>query len=172
MKKFTHFMMAAALTLASFGMVACGDDDEKNNDNTTYEESSSFAFYHNGQKLEAGATIEAVPTTEEIRNDFANLQLVVENKTGETKQVCISMSKVEGPSSMNDVEVCFAEACRTFTCPFTSDPFTMEPGQASSNTITYDYTPSHITANTTYRLTVGEGSDLKNPQVVFIKHSI
>ena len=39
-------------------------------------------------------------------------------------------------------------------------------------TITYDYTPSHITANTTYRLTVGEGSDLKNPQVVFIKHSI
>ena len=47
----------------------------------------------------------------------------------------------------------------------------MEPGQASANKITYDYTPSAITEHTLYRLSVGEGSDMANAQVVFIEHA-
>lgn len=172
MKKITHFMMAAALTLATAGFVACGDKDNENSEgNTTYEESATFAIYYQGQKIAAGDTIQMVPTDAQVRNDFAQADIDVENKTANALQACISMTKVEGPSAQNEVEICFSGACRTFTCPFTSDPFTMEPGQASANRITYDYTPSAITEHTLYRLSVGEGSDMANAQVIFIEHA-
>lgn len=161
----------ATLMLGAFAtFAACGNDEKKDN-NQTYEESSTFALYVNGQRIEAGGTVEAVPTAEEVRNDFAHLDINVENKSGFAIPACISLSKVEGPATMDKVEICYNGACRQHTCPFTSDPFTMEAGLASANTITYDYTPSAITSTVIYRLTVGEGTSMANPQVLFIKHS-
>lgn len=162
--------MAAMLMLATVGFVACGDKDNGKDDTpTTYEESASFSFYYQGQKIAAGGTVEAVPTADQLRNDFANLDLVVENKTDATVQATIKANRTEGNGG-SEIELCFNGSCRQIPLGDVVN-LTLEPGQSNANIVTYDYTPSEITSTTVYRITVGKGENMDDPQVVFIKHT-
>lgn len=169
MKKFTHYFMAAMLTLASAGFMAC---EEENNNPTTYTESALFSFYYQGQKIAAGDTVEAIPTSEQIRIDFANMDLMIDNKTGAEVQVKLKAEKIEGPAAADHIELCFDGACREGNCPWITDLFTLVAGQGDANKVTYDYTPSAITQPIVYRLTVGKGGNMEEPQVIFIKHNV
>lgn len=160
----------AALMLGAFaGFAACGDDDEKDNP-TTYEESTMFAFHYDGQKLSAGATIDVTPSMQQQQNDFANLNFYVENKTDATVNAAIKAERIEGRGE-SQIELCFNGACRQINLGAVN-PFVLEAGVSEANVVTYDYWPSAITSTTVYRITVGEGSEMKNPQVVFLKHNI
>ena len=162
--------MAAVLTLATVGFVACGEKDNGKEDTpATYEESASFSFYYQGQKIAAGGTVEAVPTADELRNDFATLNLVVENKTDATVHAAIKANRIEGNGG-SDIELCFNGNCRQIHLGDVVD-ITLEPGQVAANTVTYDYTPSEISTTTVYRITVGKGENMEDPQVIFIKHT-
>lgn len=164
--------MSAMLMMASVSFVACGDKEKDKDEPTTYEESTTFAFYYGGQKIAAGGTVEAIPTEEQTRNDFAQMNLMIENKLDTEVGVKLNIVKVEGPSSADHIELCFDGSCRENTCPWTTDMFTLGVGQANSNIVTYDYMPSAITKTIIYRLTVGKGENMEDPQVIFIKHTI
>lgn len=169
MKKFTHFMMAAALALASFGMVACGDDDEKDNGNTTYEESASYAIYYEGQALKAGQTIVVSPTAAQIDLDDVEADLFMYNKTDNTLNTCFKVELVDGPASMNEAPVCYG-VCQSQQLPYTHEPISLAPGMDPKPIQVHVYMGLHEGAHTgTYRITVGEGTSLANPQVCNIK---
>ena len=168
MKKTFNLVMAAFLMMATVSLVSCGKEEENNDDPIT--QSTVFAFHYNGNTLEAGATVDLHPTMTETQNDFARATLVVENMTDAEVQACIKVECVEG-SGAHEIELCYDNNCRNVQVGKVSAPFTIYPGQPQANEIIYDYTPSTLNSTLVYKLTIGEGSKMKNPQVVFLKHA-
>ena len=166
MKKITHFMMAAAVMLASFSFVACGKDDEKEN---KYEESNSYAIYHEGHALAAGETITITPSEEQRQLMDVEADIYMYNKTENTLNTCFKVELAEGPESMkNEAPVCYG-VCQTQQLPYIHEPISLAPGLDSKPIQVHVYMDMHETHTGTYRITVGEGTSLANPQVCYIK---
>lgn len=158
----------AALMLGTFaGFVACGDDDEKEN---KYEESTSYAIYYDGRALAAGQTITVSPNAAQIELDDVEADIFMYNKTDNTLNTCFKVELVEGPASMKDeAPVCYG-VCQTQHLPYLHEPISLAPGMDSRPVQIHVYMGLHEGAHTgTYRVTVGEGESLANPQVCNIK---
>ena len=166
MNKIVRLLTAAALVAGSLCAFGCSKDDEKEEQPVT--PSTVFAFHYDGATIAANDTVVMSPT---VSSDLGRADFIVENKTEATVQACLKMECVEGRVS-DRVELCYNENCREVPLGTVTDPFPIESGMTQANTITYDYNPSTITSTTVYRLTIGEGSEMKNPQVIFIKHTI
>ena len=87
MKKTFKMMMAAVMTMAMVGFVACKKDDDKKTDEPeqqTYEESTTFEILYNGRAVAAGTTVDYTLTQEEIDNDDSDAEFFVKNKSNAT----------------------------------------------------------------------------------------
>lgn len=161
---FFKYLAAVAISIATLGLTSC-DKEPEPEPNT---ESTSFAILYNGNAVAAGSTLDFHPSADEIANDWAQVDLRLENKTSENIQAVLKVEMVEGPDAMNRIAICYGETCKNPLCPWTSDSFTLTPGVNQNLPIHYDYSPSMVTEKTTYRFTVAKASNLDDPQVIFI----
>lgn len=168
MKKFTKFLMAGIMMSAMVGFISCSKDEEK--EETTIEESTSYAIYYEGQALTAGQTIVVSPTADLSENPDVAADLFMYNKTSNTLNTCFKVELVEGPESMGaDVPVCYG-VCRMHNLPYTHESIALAPGLDQNAIQVHVYTDMREGINNaTYRITVGEGNQLANPQVCNVK---
>lgn len=165
MKNIFKYLSTMALCVAMTGLVACEPEPDPT---PTYSESNTYAIIYNGNPIAAGEILSYHPTITETANDLAVIHLLLENKTGATQTTKMKVEKIEGPASMDDLMICFGEECNNPTAPWTSPVFSLEPGVNEQLPITFDYTPSKVTEKTTYRMTIGKGASLEDPQVILI----
>ena len=183
MKKATRLFMTALALTALIGFTACDPDDKPEPtpvDPTPveptpdpiedYEESTSYAIYYEGEKVLAGHTVVYNLTDEHRDLDYVSIDFVPENLTGGVAMTVVGIEMVEGPNSMKSISFC-ADLCRDVTCPYTSNPYQLGPGMNSITPISYHCSPSQkgtgITAR--YKLTVGKGENIEDPQVFFLR---
>lgn len=168
MKKITKFFMAA-LMVATVGFIACSKDDDKKTDNSeTYTESASYAIYYQGAALTAGQTINCTPTAAQIELQDAEVDIYMFNKTESTLNTCFKVELTEGPDTMKQMPVCYG-VCETHQSPYTHEAIALAPGMDSKPIQVHVYMDMHNTNTGTYKITVGEGENLANPQVCFVK---
>lgn len=168
MKKMFKYLASLAMCVALAGLTACEPEPDPEPTPDTYTESGSYAILYNGEAIAAGETLTYNPSIGETTNDLAVIHLLFENKTESPLSTVMKVEKIEGPAAMDDLMVCFGEECNSPTAPWTSNPFTLEPGVNSDFPVTFDYAPSKVTSKTTYRMTIGKGSALEDPQVILI----
>lgn len=168
MKSIFKYLAVVAISLATFSMVACKDDPvEPTPDETT--ESTSYAFQYQDTTPAAGATVDFTPNMQQSELDWAGVDFYMVNKTSENLETVMKVERVSGPASFDNLSICYGESCKTGTCPYTSNVMTLEPGVNTNLRITIDYAPSAVTEETIYRITIGKGTSLQDPQVLKIK---
>ena len=169
MKNMFKYLAVVAMSVALMSVVACKEkpeNPEPTPDPTT--ESSSYAFQYNGTILAAGDTADYHPTLQQSANDVANVDFYLVNKTNANLGSVLKVERAEGPASFDELEICYEGQCRTGSCPYTTSVLDLVPGVNTDMKITIDYTPSAVTARTIYRITLGKGTSLEDPQVFFL----
>lgn len=157
MKNIFKNLAVVAMGIAMIGFVSCKK-----------ETVVTYAIHHNGSEVVDGQTLTYTASGDEIRNDFASVDMLLENKTDGNLETCIKIEKVEGPSALNDIMICYGETCKTGSCPWMSDPFTLVPGINQDMLVKFEYSPSQVTEKTTYRFIVGKGKSMDNPHEILI----
>ena len=172
MKNIFKYMAVMAISIVGLSLTACEPEPEPEPtpEPVTYEESTAYAIYYEGQALTAGQTITITPTEAQIGLDDVEADLNMYNKTDNTLNTCFKVELVEGPESMGkDVPVCYG-VCQMQQLPYTHAPISLAPGLDSRPVQLHVYMSMHEGINTgTYRITVGEGTELANPQVCNVK---
>lgn len=171
MKNIFKYMAIVAISIIGLSLTACEPEpDPTPAPDVNYQESTAYAIYYDGQALTAGQTITVSPTAEQIANDDLEADLYMFNKTENTLNTCFKVELVEGPESMSkDVPVCYG-VCQARNLPYTHEPITMGPGMNNSPIQLHVYMTMHEGTTTgSYRITVGEGTELANPQVCIVK---
>lgn len=172
MKNVFRIMLAAAMSVAMLALVACDpekpDPEQNNPSGDSYTESTSYGIIIDGQNVAAGATINHVPSATETENDFASVDMLINNKTNDDLPTCLKVELLEGPDAMERFMMCYGPTCKEGHCPWTSDVFTLVPGINEDMLIKFEYYPSSVTSKTVYRITVGKGTKLSDPQVILI----
>lgn len=161
MKNIFKYVAVAAISIAMMGLVSCKKDDS-----TT--ESATYAYVYQDQTVKANETIVFHPSQQEIRDDFATVEFLIENKTSEELSSVMKVEKVEGPEALNDLMICYGSTCKNGPCPWVSDPFMLVPGINQNMVIKLDYFPSQVTSKTVYRITIGKGTSISDPQVMLL----
>ena len=168
MKNIFKYLAAMAMCVALTGLVACDPEPDPQPEPDTYTESTTYGIIYNEEYVAAGQTLVIHPTAEELNNDFSTIELLLDNKTSDDITTTMKVEKTEGPDAMNDIMICYGETCKNGSCPWSSDPFILEPGINYNMMIKFDYSPSLVTSKTTYRMTIGKGASFEDPQVIFI----
>lgn len=169
MKKITNLLMAAFVLSASMSLASCSKDEKKDDPTSTPTESATYAFNYMNRTLEPGQTVYFHPTAEQMANDWAIVEFMLENKSSEEQMTYMKVERIGGPSSFDNLTICFGESCKIGTCPWTSDEFVLVPGVNSEMPISVEYSPSTAASeNGLYRITIGKGSNLADPQVMML----
>ena len=171
MKKITKYFMAAVLMMATVSLTGCKKDDEKKTDGPSETtESTLYAFQFNGETVAAGATVQFHPSFQQITNDMAQVDFFMVNKTEQDQESVLKIELVSGPAALShEVEICYSGACRQFALPWTSEALTLVPGVNTALKMTLDYMPSVVTEKTVYCITLGKGTAMENPQVMYLE---
>ena len=174
--KFKSFFLVAALMTAFVAFTACSKDDKDDNagnhEQEEYTESTTYAIMINGNAVAAGATVE--PTGD--RTNVADLVIV--NKTSESVETYFTVEFVDGPAAMRTFGACYGDNCYLDLQNIYSSPAISMGGNGTQD-IAIEYM-GDATGTATYRLTVGKGEDLENPdpedledpQVIYVKLTI
>ena len=158
--------LTAFVMMATVSLVGCSKDDEKEDN---YTNSSSYAVRYQGRALEPGQKIVHTVTDAE-REVFEVIEAFhFENKTESALQTRYKVEFVEGAESMKEVPVCYGE-CRTVTCPFSSEVFSLAPGVDNQEFSIHCSPDFHDAgAKGTYKITVGKTGSMDDPQVFFVE---
>ena len=168
MKSIFKYLAVMAMSVALTGLVSCGDKPEPEPFPDPTTESNSYAFQYDGMTLAAGDTVDYHPSLQQSANDLANVDFYLLNKTSANLGSVLKVERVEGPAAFNELEICYDGECRTGSCPYTSSVLNLVPGVNTDLKITIDYAPSAVTARAIYRITLGKGTALEDPQVFFL----
>ena len=153
MKNIFKFLASMAVAVAMIGFTSCEPDPEPEPQPQpqTYEldpienVGTLFAFHFNGQTVEPGATVTYNATTEDINDNFAAINLYIENLGNEEVTAIHRIEIAEGPADMNEYEVCAGGSC-----PWNGEPYTLVPGMNNDKPITLEFFPAdhatHATA--------------------------
>ncbi|MBO4586431.1 MAG: hypothetical protein J5677_01265 [Bacteroidales bacterium] len=171
MKKITKYFMAVVLTMAMTGFSGCGEKDNGNEEQPVTE-STTYAIHHMNRVLEAGQTVYYHPTESQKDNDWAIVEFLLENKSTENQLTYLKVERIDGPSSFDELTICFGTDCHIGTCPWITkenEAITLVPGVNNNIPISVEYVPSNAaSSNGVYRITVGKGSSLSDPQVMYL----
>jgi len=118
----------------------------------------------------AGATVEYTLTQQEIDNDDSDAEFFVKNKTNATVQRVFKVELADGPATMGiDAPICYG-VCEPHNLPYTSNAVDLASGTDEKPIQIHLYPTFHGNAHTgTYKITVGKGAGLEDPQVFFLK---
>lgn len=167
MKSIFKYLAVAAMAIALTGLTGCKEKPEDTTHSET-DESTSYAFQYQGSTPAAGATVDFTPNMQQTANDWAAVDFYMVNKTSADLQSVLKVERKSGPASFDNLSICYGETCKTGTCPYTSDVMTLTPGVNTDLRVTIDYAPSAVTEETVYRITLGKGTALDDPQVLYI----
>jgi hypothetical protein len=171
MKNIFKYLAVTVISIATLGLTACDPEPTPGPDNPTTE-STSYAFHYQNRALEQNQTIYYYPTAQEVANNWATVHLFMENKTDVALETYMKVEVENGPESFNNLSICFGETCKTGTCPWKYGPINLTPGVNTNMEVLLDYLPSNAAeANGVYRITIGKGADLEDPQVMFLSMS-
>lgn len=174
MKKFSKYFMAAVITMAMVGFVACKKDEDKKTDEPQqeYTPSTTFDILYNGHAILEGAILEYPLSAEELANDDCDVEFFVKNKSNATVQRVFMVELAEGPASMGqNAPICYG-VCEPHNLPYTSGAVNLAPGIDEKPIQIHLYPSFHQGTHTgTYKITVGKGADLEDPQVCFVRFS-
>ena len=161
--------LAAFVMMATVTFTACGDKDN-DPEEQSYQASATFDILYSGQAVAAGATVEYALTAEEVSFDDCEVSLYVKNKSNATVQRVFKVELSDGPSSMANAPICYGQ-CTEHQLPYTSEAVAIAAGTTDSKPIQIHLYPSqHGDAHSgTYKVTVGKGANLEDPQVCFVK---
>lgn len=170
MKNIFKYMATVAISIIGLSLTACEKEPEPTPANdVNYEESNTYAIYYQGSALTAGETITVSPTPEQRDNDDVEADIFMYNKTDNTLNTCFKVELVDGPATMGEAPICYG-VCQSKPLPYTHEAIALAPGMDPTPIQVHVYMGMHEGATTgTYRITVGEGSELANPQVCNIK---
>ena len=172
MKKTTKYFMATIMMMSTLCFVACSKDDDKKTDESTQPATASATFdiLYMGRELEPFQTVYFNLTASEVETDDVEVSLYVKNKANTTMQRVFKVELVEGPTSMAiDAPICYG-VCEPHNLPYTSNAVDLAPGIDENPIQIHLYPSFHESAHTgTYKVTVGKGADLEDPQVCFVK---
>ena len=171
MKNIIKYLAVAAISVALTGMVGCDKpetEEPENNQQAENVESALYAFQYNGEIVAAGATVYYTATSQQVSNDQAMVDFYMVNKTDGNLETVMKVERVSGPEELDNLEICYDGLCRNFTCPWTSAPMTLVPGVNEDLKMTIDYAPSVIDSKSVYRITIGKGSAMEQPQVMYL----
>lgn len=165
MKKTSKILMAAFVMIATMGVASCNKDtgDER--------ESTRYAFIYKGDTVDPGETIRHTPSQSERQNDLATVEILIKNKTDNELNSKILLEKLDGPVAMDTLVIHIGQSTSNIkgNWPWKSDNIALAPGVNNNKAIKIDYHPSGVTATTRYRLAVGEGGNVSDPEVLFIE---
>ncbi len=184
MKKTIKFLMIALIATSMVTLGACVKEEEKpeptptdttpdpgDNPGETYEESTTYSILYGESAITAGDTVYYNITTMDMGNDFVKIDFHIENKTSETVSTVLKVERKDGVQSMNTLDICTPERCfSNQTCPYTSVPFSVTPGIDIYGPFSLEFTPSLYgpDAWAVYRVTLGKGTELADPEVIFV----
>lgn len=158
--KNTWKLLIAAVTVLTLGLTACNKDDEDDNGNTPLTESTTYQITYNSEVVMAGDTID---------NGSFSVKVKVKNITETNQQTYVKVERVAGSSAMNSVILCTNICYDATPCPFVSESaFTIYANSEQEVELKYfSLTPHKTEMNATYRITVGKGTSLDDPQIYF-----
>ena len=169
MKNIFKYLATAAMCISLTGLVGCEPEQvEPSNTPDPTVESALFAFQYDGQVMKAGDTIQYHPSMNQTAIDQASVDFFLINKTEEELSSVMKVELMAGATALNSLQICYADNCRVYTCPWTSDPITLVPGVNTDMKITIDYRPTDITTQSIYRVTIGKGTAMEEPQVMYL----
>lgn len=173
MKRFIRSFATVAVLALVF--VSCdkdnGEGETPTPQPTPQDTTPAYAFVYQGRTLAAGDTIFYYPTAEEAADtiDQAVVMFYINNLTAAAQQTRMKVTMEEGSLAMGTyIEVCFGSSCTGGPSPWTSDPFNVASGVNSDLPIKLDYRPSLVTERTTFKVTIGQGTDLARSQSMYI----
>lgn len=162
MKNMFKYLAAMAMGVALMGMVACTDPE------VVEENLDIYAFQFNDQTVADGATVYFTPSISQVGNDWAQVYFYMENKSDANVETVMKVERMSGSAELDNLSICFGETCKAGTCPWTSDAFTLVPGLNRDLPVIIDYSPSVISGTSVYRITIGQGAELKNSRVMLL----
>jgi hypothetical protein len=170
MKKTMKFLLAAFVMMATVSLTGCNKDDE--NSGETYPASTSYAVHYQGQALAPGQKVVYNITDADKETDEATVDFYIKNLTQESLQTRFKVELEDGPESMKDLPVCYGQ-CKPVTCPYTWNVFTLVPGLDQQALEIHCYPSMHDAGSQgTYKITVGKGGDMEDPQVFFLQFNL
>ena len=158
MKNIIKTLALVAMTITLATLTACGEKTEQD----------LYAFHFDGAVVSADATVMFTPTSDQVRNDWAEVEFLMENKTDANLETVMKVERVSGSEALDELTICFGESCKTGTCPWTSDAFTLVPGVNDNMKVLLEYKPSNITGTSVYRITIGKGTKMESPRVMLL----
>lgn len=193
MKKTMKFLMVALIATSLVALGACVKEEVKpdptptdNTDTTpdpgdnpgdnpgdtiTFDESTTYTIHYGETALAAGDTVFYNITSTNMENDFVKIDFFIENKTEETVSTVLKVEWEDGVQSMKTLDICTPERCfSNQTCPYTSISFTVTPGIDIYAPFSLEFAPSEYgpDAWAVYRVTLGKGTELADPEVIFV----
>lgn len=170
MKNILKPLAVAVMAVVMTGLTSCGEKTEVPGEPSVSEttQSALYAFQYNGETVAAGATVYYTPTPQQVSNDQAMVDFYMVNRTDENLETVMKVERVSGPEELDNLEICYDGMCRNFQCPWNSDPMTLVPGVNEDLKMTIDYLPSVIDRKSVYRITIGKGTAMEEPQVMYL----
>ena len=165
--------MAALFFTGAMSLNSCGPDDPEEPtkpEQPEVSQSSTYSFQYMNRTLEAGQTVYFHPDAEQLADDFAEVDFYMMNLTDQNQQTVMKVEHISGPASFGRIMLCLGE-CNQYICPWTSDVFTLTPGVNSNMKVAIEYSPSQATTDAVYRVTIGKGTAMEDPQVMLLNLS-
>ena len=171
MKKFFK-IMSMAVVAACVCFASCGEKDKPEQPEVIKwpvsemeNAANHYALHYNGSAVVPGATVVYTATSEDRANDLVTVIFTPENKTDEALMASQEVAIVEGPESLKDVEVCGGG-----NCPWSGDPYRLEPGLNEEMPIAIDIHPSGHAAGTTalYRVAIAD-RNMNNATFIYLR---
>lgn len=174
MKNIFKYMAVVAFSVVTLSLIGCDNnkpEPEPSPEPNPATPSSTYAFIYQGRTLEAGQTVYVYPTESELANDWVTIHFMMENKTESNSEAYIKVERTDGPEGFDNLTICFGTTCKTGVCPWTYGPLNLVPGINTDLEVSLDYIPSIATTPGVYRITIGKGEAMEDPQVMYLSMS-
>ena len=174
MKNIFKYLATTAIAVAMFGLTACDPENpepEPDNQPQTYEldeienVGTLFAIHFNGETIQPGATITYNATASDLADNFAAINMYIENLSSNEVTAIHRIEIAEGPADMNEYDVCAGGSC-----PWNGQPYVLAPGINETMPITMEFHPNDHAAHATalFRVAVLTDRD-ENATYIFLR---
>ena len=180
MKTLFKYFMMATLAMTTVALSGCTKDDPKpdpepepapaeptiNPDD--YTPSGTYTVTYEGDAIDAGNILSYAVSAAELEDNFIKVDFKVNNNSSEAQSTAVSADLIYGPESFREIGICIL-TCQNGTAPFTCTPVNIAAGGEQNVDIEVFAGATGVYHSAIYKITVGKGQLLLDPQVFFLK---